>query len=136
MNVAIIDNRKLIIEDNCLPPERTERKNMSHSFSMCWRKQIGHRYELLWKTHKEINSDINQMFNSNIVEKKAELKLQLTWKDHFSNMNYFVKFLSDFTTGKPEPTKICITPNLWLLSTVCGGTQQVSGRYGFESHWS
>ncbi|RMX56249.1 hypothetical protein pdam_00011668 [Pocillopora damicornis] len=28
------------------------------------------------------------------------------------------------TTGKPEPTKICITPYLWLLSTVCSGTQQ------------
>ena len=28
-----------------------------------WLKQIGHRYELLWITHKEINSDISQMFH-------------------------------------------------------------------------
>ena len=45
-----------------------------------------------------------------IAEKKTELKLQLTWKDYFFNMNYFIKFLSDSTTGKPEPTKICAIP--------------------------
>ena len=63
---------------------------------------------------------------SDIAEKKTELKVQLAWKDHFSNMNYFIKFLSDSTTGQPELTKIYITPNLRLLSTVCSGTQLVS----------
>ena len=43
---------------------------------------------------------------SDITEKKTEFKVQLAWKDHFSNMNYFIKFLSDSTTGQPELTKI------------------------------
>ena len=72
---------------------------------------------------------------SDIAEKKTELRVR-SWKDHFSNTNYFIKFLSDSTTGQPELTKIYITPNLSLLSTVCSGTQLVSWRHGVESHRS